>query len=115
MQNLTIKVSGQAMGVIEGSEIYYSPDRYDGGTQGAHDAYLALRAAKVQRAGRGRSYTITTTRAGAAVLLDYCATVGETFAQGDVDADTRAEGRALLLVAGRIRAALVGAGGAVTR
>lgn len=106
MSEVTFRISGKAMVVIEGSEIYYSPEKYDGGTQGAQDAFTALRSATVRRAGRGRSYIVTTTIAGADTIADYCETVGSTFVGFDGDPEAKADGRALLAVAERIKALL---------
>lgn len=103
----TFAVSGMAMSVIDGSEIYSNPVNYDGGSQGAKDAMDGLRSAEVRRVGKGRSYRVTTTREGAETIEDYCRTVGESFLGGtDDDPETRADGRALIIVADRIRALL---------
>lgn len=103
----TFRISGAAMSCIEGSELYQRPERYDQG-QGSLDASAALRAATPNRRGRGYSYEVTVSEAGADVLRDYCQTVGETFAAaGPFEDETRREGRALLKVAQSIEAAPV--------
>lgn len=99
------RVSGVSMSTIEGSELYSSPQRYDGGTQGAKDIHMALHTARRSRRGKGWSYFLTTTREGAQTLENYCRTVGETFA-GETEPETRAEGRALLATADQITKAL---------
>lgn len=100
-ESFTFNISGKAMLSMEGSELSNSPENYDGGSVGACDAYAALNSAQGRRAGKGRSYRVTTTREGADCILDYCLMVGETFAGGD-DPETRADGRALLKVAAQI-------------
>jgi hypothetical protein len=90
--------------VIQGSELSIDPVKYDGGSQGARDAFNAVTSARVRTNGRGRLYTVTTTRAGAEIILDYCDTVGSTFL--GAEPDERADGRALLRVAATIRHAL---------
>lgn len=104
MSDLTFAISGTAMSTIEGSEIYASPERYDGGSQSARDAYAALHSATSRRAGKGRSYQVSVTRQGAQALYEFCVDVGQSYLYGDPDA--RAEGRALLVVARRIEALL---------
>lgn len=101
-------ISGKAMSVIEGSELSSDAVKYDGGTQGAHDALHALKGALMVRKGRGRQYVVATTRAGAETIRDYCLTVGSTFVDepGTDQAEVRADGRALLDVAKRIRSEL---------
>lgn len=101
----TFAVSGKAFSTIEGSELYWSPERYDGNSQGAQDAYTGLRESETRRIGKGLSYRVTTTRAGAETIEDYCRTVGETFAY-ETEPETRADSRALLVVADRIAAML---------
>lgn len=98
---VTFPVSGKAMSTIEGSEIYYDPVKYDGGSDGARAAYAALHHAPGRRSGRGWTYTVTTTIEGAVCIEHYCRVVGETFAF-ETETDLRAEGRALLTVADRI-------------
>lgn len=100
---IEFRISGKAMSTIEGSEIFYSPEKYDGGSQGARDAFHALRNMKHQRRGKGISYLVSTTPEGADAILDYCETVGSTFVGGGVDPEAAADGRALLEVADRIR------------
>jgi hypothetical protein len=102
---LTIRISGKAMSTIEGSELNYDPVKYDGGSQGARDAHAALAAARGRRQGKGWTYELDVTPAGADILEDYCRTVGVTFAD-ETEAETRADGRALLVVADRINAQL---------
>lgn len=104
---LGFTVSGTAMSTMEGSELMSDAVKYDGGTPGAHDALAALRAAPSRPAGKGRTYKVHVTRDGAEVIEDYCRTVGETFAY-ETEPETRAEGRALLKVADRIRGLLGG-------
>lgn len=105
MSTVTFPISGKAFGVIEGSEIYYNPVKYDGGSQGARDAYEALQHPLGRPRGKGWTYLVTTTPEGAATIEHYCRTVGETFAM-ETEAETRADGRALLVVADRIAALL---------
>lgn len=100
-QPLTIRIGGAAMSTMQGSEITSDPVAYDGGSKGARDAYEALTHATGRRAGRGWTYTTETSADGAAVIADYCRTVGETFA-AESELETKAEGRALLIVAERI-------------
>lgn len=100
---MRVRLSAQAFSTIQGSELYYDAGRYDGGSEGAQDARAGLRAATGRRVGKGYSYLVDTTRAGAETILDYCETVGSTFASPVNEAETRAEGRALLRVAARIR------------
>jgi hypothetical protein len=94
-------ISAQAMSTIEGSEIYYDPVKYDGGSQGAVDAQKAFRNAEAVKFGRGTSYVVLTTEEGAKTIADYCQTVGETFA-GETEAKTKRDGRVLLTAARRI-------------
>ncbi len=105
---ISFAVSGTAMSGIEGSEIYHDPKKYDDDSQGARDAYAALRGAKARRVGKGVSYTVTTTEAGAETIKEFCLDVGSGFVSGGTDAETRAEGRALLAVADRIQNLLAG-------
>lgn len=98
---LTFRVSGSAMSTMQGSELTNNPVAYDGGSRGARDAYESLTHAHGKPCGKGWTYTVTTTRDGAAVIEDYCRTVGETFAM-ETEPETKAEGRALLLVADRV-------------
>ncbi len=98
-------ISGKAMVTIQGSEIFYDPVKYDGGTPGARDIYTALRGAVHRRNGRGFVYTVTTTRAGAETLQAYCWTVGTTFLM-ETDPETRADGRALVKVHDTIKRVL---------
>ena len=104
MADLVFAISGTAMSTIEGSEIYASPERYDGGSKAARDAYDALHSATVRRAGKGRSFQVTVTREGAQALREFCVDVGQSYLYGEPD--DRAEGRALLVVARRIDALL---------
>lgn len=102
---MRINISGQAMSVLEASELTSSPTKYDGGSDGARQAYTALLFAHSRPAGKGRTYIVEVERAGAETIEDYCRTVGEAFA-GEGDPETRADGRALLIVADRIRGLL---------
>jgi hypothetical protein len=115
---VTFRMPGKAMGVVEGSELYQRPHLYT--LPDNHERYQAairageaLRLATGHKNGHGWSYAVTCDPAAAEVIRGYCLTVGETFAsQGGYDqAETRADGRALLLTAERIAAA-VRAGGA---
>jgi hypothetical protein len=99
---ITLKISSEAMSTIEGSAISNDPVAYDGGSQEARDAEAGLRFATKKKFGRGFTYLVETTPAGAECIADYCEVVGETFAGGS-EADTRREGRALLTAARRIR------------
>jgi hypothetical protein len=106
---VAFRMSGTAFSTVQGSELYSNAVNYDGGSQGAQDAGDALRHATAVRAGRGVSYTVITTRAGAEVIREYCLVVGSTFVEdGGAEPETRAEGRALLKVAARIDKALEG-------
>lgn len=102
---MKIQVSGQAFSTIQGSEMYYSPENYDGGSAGAIAAHAALNTARARRVGKGYSYTVDVDEAGARTIREYCLTVGSTFAD-ETEAETRAEGRALLRVVARIDMAL---------
>jgi hypothetical protein len=105
MTMVTFRVPGRAMSTIEGSELSLNPVKYDGGSQGAYDAKVALDNAHGGYLGNGISYRVTATRAGADTIADYCETVGSTFAM-ESEAEIRSEGRALLVTAERIRKAL---------
>lgn len=96
----TFRISGAAMGMIEGSELYQRPERYAPG-QGPLDANAALHAAFGRRQGKGWSYEVTVSEAGAQVIRDYCQTVGETLGM-ERDEHARREARALLVVVGNI-------------
>lgn len=102
MMEYTFKVAGQAMAALKQSDLgkYHSP--------GAHDAQEALRTATSYTAGHGRTYIVTTTRAGAECLLEYCQRVGVELANVYGHPETRSEGRALLNAAYRIERALEG-------
>lgn len=104
-ETITFRIGGKVMSTIEGSELYYDAVKYDGGSQGAQDAYVALNATGATRMGKGWSYLVTTTRAGAETIEGYCRVVGETFAS-ETEAETRYEGVCLLEVADRIRGKL---------
>jgi hypothetical protein len=99
---ITLRISSEAMGVIEGSAVSSDPVAYDGGSQEARDAAEGLSGATRKKFGRGHTYEVETTPAGAECIADYCEVVGETYA-GEADAGTRREGRALLTAARRIR------------
>jgi hypothetical protein len=96
---IKFNVSGQSMTIMEGSEITINPVHYDGGSQGARDAFEALKHPDRKRVGRGITYVVETTRAGAETIKDYCETVGESFIGGADDPEVRADGRALLRTA----------------
>lgn len=100
------RVSGKAMGIMEGSELTISPEKYNGGTPGAVDAFNALKGSLRRRMGKGYSYTVTTTVAGAQVIADYCWTVSTAYLHGSSDPEVRDDGRALARVEEAIRAAL---------
>jgi hypothetical protein len=108
-ETITYRISGTAMATIEGSELYQRPHLYTSEADPSYAASLragkALQQAESRRFGRGRSYLVTSDRAAADVIADYFETVGASFA-GQMDLDTRAEGRALLSAAARIREAL---------
>lgn len=107
---ITVRVSGTAMSTVEGSEIYYDPVKYDGGSPGAVAAHAALRGECTSRkAGKGTSYALTATLPGAATLHAYFAQQGETYLT-ESEADIRAEGRACLRVAEGIAKSLAGLG-----
>lgn len=59
-----------------------------------------------RRAGRGTRWTFDMTREQAEELLEHLETVGVSFTQGSDDPDSRAEGRAILRDAQRIRSLL---------
>lgn len=98
-------VSGQTMGIIEGSSLYSSPEDYDADEQGALEACEALHTANRIKRFSGHSYVVTTTRAGAEVILDYCETVADTWAS-ESELELRIDARALRMTAIRIRTAL---------
>lgn len=102
---LVVRISGVAMSTIEGSSLHQEPDKYvlqsDPDYPAALRAGSALQSAYGRRAGKGWTYTVELDADAARILEDYCRTVGETFA-GESEADIRAEGRALLVVADRI-------------
>jgi hypothetical protein len=98
---MMVRISGEAMLMIDGSELSNSPEKYDGGSIGAQDAFNSLRTTKARKAGKGWTYEVETSEAGARCIEDYCRTVGETFT-GEPDPETRATGRALLKVADNI-------------
>lgn len=104
--DINFRVPGQVMTVFQGSEISINPVNYDGGSQGAVDAVASLKAATGTRQGRGISYLVQTTRAGAETIRHYCVTVGETWTDSNEEPETKADGRALLRVAARIKEAL---------
>lgn len=106
---LTFRVSGKAMLIMDGSELTNDPVKYDGGSVGAHDAYAALSASQPSRRGKGTSYLVTATPEGAEVISDYCWVVGSTFVY-ETEAETRADGRALIKVHDQIKALLAGQG-----
>lgn len=103
--SLSVRISGVAMSTIEGSSLYQEPENYAARTDpdypDALRAGAALQSADRRRAGRGWSYVAELDPDAARVVEGYCRTVGETFAN-DSEPDTRAEGRALLVVADRI-------------
>lgn len=101
-RTVTFNISGQAMNVIMGSDLYEHPEQYDPtGCVEVREAAEALRYGDVTRRGRGVTHEITATPAAAAVILNYCQTVGATF-RAQEDLGTRRDGDALLLVADRI-------------
>lgn len=101
----TVRISGVAMSTIQGSELYCNAVRYAGADSpdlpAVEEAVAGLQAAERRRAGKGWSYVADLSPAAAAVVEHYCRTVGETFAE-ESEPETRAEGRALLVVADRI-------------
>ncbi len=102
---ITFTIAGQAMSVIEGSELYQRPHLYSSGEE-TMAAGAALRAAASRKVGRyGRSYTVTCDVAAAEVIADYFETVGSAFAGGE-PGETRADGRALFMAAARVRSAM---------
>lgn len=104
---LAVRISGTAMSTIEGSDLYQRPERYTATTDPDHaDAVRcgnALQHVYARRAGSGWTHTVELDHGAARILEDYCRTVGETFAS---EPETRADGRALLVVADRIAAQL---------
>lgn len=103
---ISFTISGKAMGVIQGSELYLDPAKYDPTDPATPQATAALRSAKRRRAGKGSSYMITCDRAAAEIIRQYCEQVGQSFLGGDTDSETRAEGRALVAAEGRVRLAM---------
>jgi hypothetical protein len=99
---ITLKISSEAMGTIEGSALANDAAAYDGGSEAAVEAARALGARERKKFGRGHTYLVETTPEGADTIAEYCEVVGETFA-GDGDAANRRDGRALLTAARRIR------------
>lgn len=110
---ITFEISGKAMGVIRGSEIYLSPaptsrwhiSTYDD-QPAAHRATGALVAATSRKRGKGYTYTVRADRGAAEMIRDFCATVGDSYLGGTDDPEARAEGRALHVAAGRITLAI---------
>ena len=103
---ITFTVSGKAMGVIHGSEIYLDPAKYDDTDPAVALASSALRRAESRRRGKGWSFVITCEPEAAEVIRDFCATVGQSYLGGSDDPEARAEGRALFTAEERIRAAI---------
>jgi hypothetical protein len=113
LPTFTVAVPGTAMSTIEGSDLYQRPDVYARDPERrahAERAAIALRQARPRRNGGGVSYPVTLDVLAAAVVRDYCDTVGSTFAAQGGGRETQAEGRSLLRVAARIAAATVGVG-----
>ena len=102
---ISFNISGKAMGVIEGSELYLDAAKYDD-DPATPRATAALRSAERRRRGKGFSYLVTCDREAADIIRDYCATVGQGLMLGSSDDDARADGRALLATEERIRAAM---------
>lgn len=100
---LTIRfnISGQAMNVITGSDLFKHPDRYDPGCQYAKEAAEALRYTDVIRRGRGKTHEVVMSPEAANVIQSYCDTTGKLLKTQAELADRR-DGDALLLVADRI-------------
>lgn len=103
---ITFTISGKAMEVIQGSEIYHDAAKYDPDDPATPRATAALQNAIRRRRGKGSSYEISCDTEAAEVIRDYCATVGESLLGGASDPDDRADGRALLAAEERIRAAI---------
>jgi len=112
---MKIRISGKAFGVIEGSELYYNPDKYTSDPKkivGAWEAHNCISRdstrGKFVKAGKGRSYVIEDIAPeGAEVLEEYFRTMGETFTSGGFDSsDTYDDGYACLEVASRLRTQL---------
>ena len=101
---LAFPIGGIAWEVIQGSELSISAQTYDGGSEGAVDALAALQGAHRRKRGKGYSYELRATVAGATCLADYLWTMAEVYAHGDADA--RKEGRACATAAQVIDAAL---------
>ena len=76
---VTFRISGTAMGIIDGSELSSDPQKYDGGTQGAIDALAALEGAIKRVKGRGHSYVLVSTFEGALTIADYLATMAQAY------------------------------------
>ena len=103
---MKVRLSGVVMGEIEGSELYYDPAKYNGGTAAAVEAHTAIRGAIKRRQGRGWTYLIDVSREAAAVIIEYCSTVGGTLAMFSTDPADRSAGRALLRAARKIETQL---------
>lgn len=103
LPTIRFNVSGVARSTISGSELMQRPHLYDGSPEAVR-AGEALNTAAARKMGSGYTYLVTCDVAAAAVIRDYCETVGQTFV-GELDAETKRDGRALLAVAERIRLA----------
>lgn len=97
---VTFLISGKAMDLIEGSSMYQQDSETDSAAN--REAHRALHDSIPRRVGKGWTNIVTTTLEGAEEIRWYCATVGSTFTM-EPDPEMRAEGRALLKVAERVR------------
>jgi len=102
--DVTFQVSGTTMTQIEGSELYQRPEKYDD-SDAVREASKALHNAMSRRTGKGWTHKVTCSRQAAEEILTYCEDVGFAFA-GQMDTEVRADGRALLKSAERIRQVL---------
>ena len=95
----TFNISGVAMSVISGSDLYQSGG-WDGSPACAR-AQQALVGAERRATGAGHTYIVRADLLAAGIIWAYCESVGSTFIREN-DSDTRRDGRALLAVAERI-------------
>lgn len=108
MPTVTFTVSGQALSVISGSELMQRPHLYDG-TPAAVRAGEALNTAPTRKYGRGYARVVTCDVEAASVIWEYCDDTGTTLS-AESEPETRADGRALLIVRDRIARAIVNRG-----
>lgn len=103
----TFNISGVAMSVISGSDLYQSGG-WDGSPACAR-AQQALVGAERRKTGAGHTYIVRADLLAAGIIWAYCESVGSTFIRED-DPETRRDGRALLAVAERIEICCLKAG-----